>query len=75
MVMPLTFEDTIHRSIYSAIADEIERQREKVIKEAVEEFDRNIRKTIANAVISVSDYYSIQMLGPELVIHVKLVKP
>jgi len=59
-------------AIMAAIKSEIDRQREKVIEEAVAEFEEKVRKAVGQVVLQLSDYYSVERLGAELVIHVKI---
>ena len=49
--------------------------REAAIKKAVEDFETALRKQVGVTAISLLEYYSVEHVGPELVIRVRIEKP
>ena len=62
----------MQRDIQKLIRDRILEAQEAVIKDAVADFEKVIRQIVGKVAINVSNYYSIERSGPNLVITVKV---
>jgi hypothetical protein len=62
----------LQRNIQEAIQTRIAEVKEQIVREAVREFEKEVRGLISSVAVNVADYYSIQRLANELVIHVKI---
>ena len=60
-----TFQNRVMNSIESAIARQIEEEKELFIKSAVAEFEGQIRRTVAGVVMRIHDFYSVERLEAE----------
>ena len=65
-------EKTLVAYVHDAVVQEAGRVREQEIKAAVKNFETELRKSIANIACRVADFYSVERLDGNLVIHVKL---
>ena len=74
MAMQPTATQSLEHAIYTALEDETHKIKETAIKEAVSQFEDALRKSIGLVAIRLLDYYSVERIGSELVIHVKLEK-
>lgn len=72
--MPISFEDSIKNVLHGQVFAAVEREREEVVKQATAEFDKRIRKIVGTVAVELSNYYSVQRLGSDLLITVKLTK-
>lgn len=72
MAVDTTSEQGLIRAIHLAVHEMAEHEKQKAIEEAVKEFERNLRDTIATVAVKVANYYSIERLGPNLLITVKI---
>ena len=63
------------QAVNDALAKQVEGAKEQVIKQAVQEFEEKVRTAVGNVAIRVAEYYTVQMLGSQLIITVKLEKP
>lgn len=63
-------EDNIREAIRSLIDD----ARERIIKEATFQFERELRRAAGSVAINVADYFSIERCGSDLVIKVQVEK-
>lgn len=64
--------EALNAKIVEAIEVGIGGERERIIKEAVAEFEKLVRASVANVAMKASQVYSIQRMGPEIVIHVQI---
>jgi hypothetical protein len=62
----------LQEEIVRVIHDHAKALTETSIKAAVSKFEQELRLSIGQTAISVADFYSMQRLGSELIIHVKL---
>lgn len=67
-----SIEVILIRHIETAIKETVDAAREQLVKEAVAEFEKQVREIVGKTAINVSNMYSLQRHGNELVIHVKL---
>jgi len=67
-----TMEDQIRHSITASISQAVEIEREEVIQLAVKDFEQRIRKAAGLVSIELANYFSVQRMGPDLVIHVRI---
>jgi hypothetical protein len=65
-------EDVFLRGVHNMIESAVLNQREIVMKKAVEEFEAALRDAIGRVAINVTNYYSVEMNGSNLVITVRL---
>lgn len=65
-------EQGLIRAIHLAVHEMAEYEKQKAIEEAVKEFERNLRDMIATAAVKVANYYSVERMGPNLLITVKI---
>lgn len=70
----MTFEDTIKKQIADEIVDRVAACREEVVKSAVAEFDRQVRQEIGHASVAIANYFSVERVGPNLVITIRIEK-
>ena len=72
------FQKSIARAILREVNEQIEKAKEEVIANAetvaAAEFQRRIKRIIGNVAMDISNYYSIQRLGDEILIMVKFEK-
>ena len=66
------FEDAVREQIHGLIERSVEAEKESLIKEVVKEFEIRVRETVGQASIKVANYFSIQRMGPDLVIRVQI---
>lgn len=71
MPIPIT-HNIISESVVKAISNIIEKEKEEIIKQAIEKFENSIRKSIATVAIAAHDYYTIEPVGNVLRIDVKI---
>jgi hypothetical protein len=71
---PVTFLNTLEESLKQAIQERVNEARERIVQVAVETFEKEVRQLIGSVAVNLSQFYSIQRLGPDLVIHVKMDK-
>lgn len=64
--------DALERALIQAIEGEVAQIREQLIKGAVAMFEREVRVALGRAAIDVTNYFSVQRQGPELVIRVQI---
>jgi hypothetical protein len=72
--MAVNAQESLLPAIRAAIDKVVSNLQEEIISAAVKDFEFDLRKRIAQVAVTVADYYSVQRLGPDLVIHVKLDK-
>lgn len=58
--------------VRAAIETQVAEIKKRIIEVAVEDFRQQVRGAVGNVAIKLSELYSIQRLGTELVIHVEL---
>lgn len=66
--------DAIAASICKSLESHLEAAKETAIKKAVTDFEAELRRTIANYAIQMTDYFSVDRVGQDIVIHVKVRK-
>jgi hypothetical protein len=62
-------------AVKTAIQERISAAKEEVIRLAVQEFEARIRKEVGQVAVNVANYYRAEVVGNELVIHVKIDPP
>jgi predicted Zn-dependent protease with MMP-like domain len=70
--MSVSLQDGLVSAIKNAVVTAAKEEQERLIVEAVQTFEKRLRTAVGNVAINVSDFFSVQRLGPELVIHVKV---
>lgn len=68
------FESLINSQIEKAISSAVEEHKEELIAAAVEEFEKRVRKVVGEVALHVSNHFSIQRMGKDIVITVKMEK-
>lgn len=68
-------EYKIQRDIQRVLAEQIASAKEEVIKLAVKEFEHRIREVCAKTSINLANYYSVERMGANLLITVKMEEP
>jgi len=63
---------TMIEEITTTVERRAETLREAAIKEAVEKFEKELRRDVGNIAIDLSRFFSVQQLREELVIHVRM---
>ena len=71
------FDTVVRRALLEAVTKRVEAIRAEVEQHAVDEFARRVKRAIGEYAIEMSNYYSVQRLGPDLVIrvHLEQIKP
>jgi hypothetical protein len=67
-----TLEQRMMRSIHEALDKKLKELKEQIIRDAITTFDNELRAAVGTAAIKISEYYSMERLGPNLVITVRL---
>jgi hypothetical protein len=65
-------ERRLELSIQQQLEGYLAQKREMIIGEAITSFTRAVREAVGKAAVEVSDMYSVQRAGSDLVIRVKL---
>lgn len=68
------FESLINSQIEKAISSAVEEHKEELTAAAVEEFEKRVRKEVGEVALHVSNHFSIQRMGQDIVITVKMEK-
>jgi hypothetical protein len=68
----LSMDELLAKAVSDALRAEVEKEVGKIIAEAKESIEREIRKHAAKAVMMVHSYYSVERIGNVLRIEVKL---
>jgi hypothetical protein len=67
---------TTYESIAAAIEQALDKQiaevKEQIIRRAVEEFNKEVREITAKTALKVSDCFSIERMGTDVIIRVKV---
>lgn len=66
--------DQLLQSIHDAIQKHIDSAKEQVIKDAVAEFEKSVRESVGKVSISLAEYFSIQRVGQDIIIHATIKK-
>ncbi len=64
----------MEKAIREAIETEVNKFREQLIQETVKQFEQDLRKRVGGVVLRLLDFYSVEMLHNEILIHVKIEK-
>lgn len=67
-------DTSMTNAIIAAINSAAERLRETAILAAVETYERELRKEIANCAMKLTSYYDVERLGKRLIITVRIGK-
>lgn len=67
-------EDYLLTSIKEAVEKYAKESAEEIIKQAVLEFEKEVRKNVGQVVLKLLTFYSAERLGNEILIHVKIGK-
>jgi len=62
----------MERDVRELIQKHVDEAKEEVVKMAIEEFTRRVRKIAAETAIMLQNYYSVEKIGQELIIRVKI---
>lgn len=68
------FESRINGTIEKAISVAVEAEKETIIARAVAEFEKAVRQSVGSVALHVSNHFSIQRMGQDIVITVKMEK-
>ncbi len=68
----LTPSYKMERDVRELIQKHVDEAKEEVVKMAIEEFTRRVRKIAAETAIMLQNYYSVEKIGQELIIRVKI---
>jgi hypothetical protein len=68
------FQKSIARAILHEVKEEIEKAKEEVAAKASEEFQKRVKEVIRNAALDISNYYTIERVGQDILIRVKFEK-
>lgn len=66
------FQSILHEAIKKAIQDTVDEAKERVIKVAVEMFEKEVRHSVSRVTVEALSHYSMERLGSELLIRVKI---
>jgi len=72
MIQQPTSLSTLEETICKAIESQVDAEKEQIIKTAVAEFEKRIRTIVGQMTIELAQYYSIERLGSDLVIRVRI---
>jgi vacuolar-type H+-ATPase subunit H len=65
------FQKSVARAILHEVHDQIEKVKEEIVSNASEEFRKRVKSIVADVAMNVSDYYSIERAGQDILIRVK----
>lgn len=65
-------KNTISDEIELALAAAIRQYQEEVVQEATHIFEKRVREVLANTVLTLSNYYTVDRIGANLLITVKI---
>lgn len=74
-VPPETIEARIMRDLHEAVIKQVADIRCRVITEASKKFEDELRTLIGSVALNLSTYYSVERIGGNMVITVKIEKP
>lgn len=63
---------TLEQHFKQAIQIKADELREAAIKEATAQFEKDLRQAVGHAAISLTNFYSVQHLGPDLHLTVRI---
>jgi hypothetical protein len=69
---PTTTHTELKQHITAAIQRQLDKDAENAVEEAVENFRAHARETIGRAVLDILDCYSVERMGQDLVIRVRM---
>jgi len=67
-----TFEDRLMRDFHADIAKHVTNLKERVITDAVNQFEKDLRAKMGTVALNLANYYSVERMGGNLVITVRL---
>jgi hypothetical protein len=70
----MTFDQMIIKTLENSLTKRIEEIRAEVVKDAVEEFTRQVREADGNSAINLANFYSVERMGANLLIRVQIEK-
>jgi len=65
---------SIERDILKALENTITEARQRVVKQAVEQFEKEIRVAVGQVAVSLANYYTVERIGAQLLIRVQMEK-
>ena len=71
--MMLNSAENLLKNVTRALKETIEDEKERAIKNAVKDFEEDLRTRLAFFTLETASYYSVQMDGPALLIRVEQV--
>lgn len=72
MLNPDSSLEHMRKNIEMAIDQTLDAEKEKLILSAVREFEAAVRKRVGEITLSLSNIYSVNRFGSDLVIHVRI---
>jgi len=68
------FQKSITRAILHEVNEQIEKAKEEAVAQAAEGFQKRVKEIIRNVALYISNYYSIERIGQDILIRVKFEK-
>ena len=65
------FQKSITRTILHEVNEQIEKAKEEAVAQAAEGFQKRVKEIIGNVAMDISNYYSIERIGQDILIRVK----
>jgi hypothetical protein len=65
------FQKSITRAILHEVKEQIEKAKEEAVVQAAEQFQKRVKEIIGNVAMDISNYYSIERIGQDILIRVK----
>ena len=68
------FQKSITRAILHEVKEQIEKAKEEAVAQATEQFQKRVKEIIGNVAMDISNYYSIERIGQDILIRGTLQK-
>lgn len=69
--MAVALQESVEKTVIETISAQVESIKEEIVKAAVEKFEKEIKKAVGQVAIALSNYFSVERMGSDLLIRVK----
>lgn len=73
--MSMSVEEQIRLNILESITKNVQASKDAIVAQAVRDFEKACRQIVANISLNVLNYFTMERVGPELVIRVQIEAP
>lgn len=68
----LTLAQQLEQAVQKEVKERVDKLREELVKKYTDEFERKVRELIGRVSLSLASHYSIEHVGGEVLIRVKI---